>query len=286
MSENPKPFVVAGGIVRNRAWVLPRYLDALLSNKPDAIFMLTDNNEDATAEILTARPGVSVLNLEIEPQAGCTRDGSDGNPRYSSAFMAKVRNSWAEQALRCFPACTHLWVVDSDVLPEPDVLERLLALEAPVAAAFVPIGDGRTPIAMIGWDATKGQARRTGEEKLLTQPHVATLVGGCYLIAVDLWGVPTDILNFGTGEKTRIWRRPWGEHPQGEDGHFALFVRCNSVAPMLHDPGARCRHLMERDSIPVACSDCGAPLAFHPEEHRQGGILVCVECARKREADR
>jgi len=256
-------FVVAGGIVRNRAWVFPRHLEAVARNKPDAALYVTGDNNDATEEILREPPpSVKIAwigetawvddgqSVHFAPlvvvkhdtgQPGYTRDASDG-PRYDSAHMARERNLWASEALKRWPQATHLWVVDSDVLPEPDVLERLLALKAPVAAAFVPISDGVTPIHMIGWDAEKGQARRTGEEKVLTKPHVATLVGGCYLI--DAQG----------SESPARWvcscpfcqEHIWGEHEQGEDGYFA--ARCRRRGwPMLVDPMARCTHIMRRD---------------------------------------
>lgn len=250
-------FVVAGGIVRNRAWVLPRHIDAVLLNNPAKCFYVTGDNNDATYMTLYNRgiEGVRVMEHDTgEP--GWTRDGKDG-PRYRSAHMAAERNLWASEALKRWPQATHLWVVDSDVLPEPDVLEKLLALKAPVAAAFVPLADGVTPIAMAGWDAELGRAKRTGEESKLTKPHVATMIGGCYLIETCLFKsrnvlfwkeTPTDypgLVLLSTGVR-RVFGPLWGEHPQGEDGYFAWFMRCNSLFPMLHHPGARCRHIMER----------------------------------------
>jgi len=239
-------FVVAGGIVRNRAWILPRHLLAVAANRPNAFVYLTGDNTDSTETVLYnfdfyqgedwRRHNVSVVKHDTgEP--GYTRDGSDG-PRYRSAHMAAERNLWASEALKRWPQATHLWVVDSDVLPEPDVLEKLLELEAPVAAAMVPLQDGKTPIAMIGWDSTARQARRTGEEAFLGKPHVATMVGGCYLIRASMCRA-TGAVDWPCGDL-------WGDHPQGEDGFFAEVFRDRGL-PMLHHPGARCRHLMQRD---------------------------------------
>ena len=246
------PFVVAGGIVRNRAWILPDHLHAVAFNKPAQMFYLTGDNTDETAEILRfgmlfngeSQGSRSVLTDGVEKETwmgtpiasvlhdtgfpGYTRDGSDG-PRYDSRHMAAERNLWADEALKRWPQATHLWVVDSDVLPSPGVLERLLALETLVAGAFVPIADGMTPIHMMGW---RVRPRRTGEEKLLTKPHVVSLVGGCYLIRREVAEWP-------------LTRPLWGPDAQGEDGYFARKMRQNGIVMMV-DPLARCRHEMSQ----------------------------------------
>lgn len=221
-------YVVAGGLIRQRRWIVERYLSAVKANNPDVVFMLEGDSTDGTREYLDGRVDILVHDTG-EP--GYTRDGSDG-PRYNSAHMGRERNLWAEEALKRWPQATHLFVCDSDVLPEPDVLNRLLALHAPVAAAYVPIGDGVTPTHMIGFDYTNFRPCRTGEEKTLTKPHAVTMVGSCYLIEAQ-W------LRF---EINPIW----SEHPQGEDGGHANFWRRKGL-PMMVDPMAKCLHLMKRD---------------------------------------
>jgi hypothetical protein len=248
-----EPFVVAGGIVRNRAWVLQEHLEAVAESMNRlpimrSMFYVIGDSSDATEQILRANIVEYLRHDTGEP--GYTRDGSDG-PRYRSAHMAAERNLWAAEALMQWPHLTHLWVVDSDVLPAPDVLQRLLALEAPVAAAFVPTADGVTPIHMMGWDGKEFMARRTGEEKLLTKPHVATLVGGCYLIKRWVLGDA----DYGS------FHSPWMEHPQGEDGGFAGYVRSQIRLPMMVDPLAKCEHRMER---PRACHEGANPRQAAP----------------------
>lgn len=247
------PFVVAGGIVRNRAWILPRHLSTVALNNPAQMFYVTGDNKDETVAVLnsgtitfptyekrhlgpTVEPdtwfGVPLSYLVHDTsEPGYTRDGSDG-PRYRSAHMAAERNLWASEALKRWPQASHLWVVDSDVLPEPDVLEKLLVLKAPVAAAFVPIGDGVTPIAMGGWDFGLMRPRRDGTERAKQDPWAATLVGGAYLVQKHVF--------------LRGHDYPWSEHPQGEDGGFAAYCRREGFE-MLHHPGARCRHIFNRD---------------------------------------
>jgi hypothetical protein len=272
-------FVVAGGIVRNRAWVLNRHLGAVRLNKPDQMFYVTGDNADGTKEVLRiqsfysgAKWGYADLSYLVHDtgEPGYTRDGSDG-PRYRSAHMAAERNLWAAEALKRWPQATHLWVVDSDVLPENDVLEKLLAVGQPVVGAWVP---GCTPAA--GWNFGADRAERTGAEDSFRVPFFATMLGGSYLVERRVF-YPDPGLEGGDAP----FYGPWREHPQGEDGGFGDTVRALGFQ-MWADPGARCRHLMERDSIPVACSDCGVPMAFRPEKHPSGGVLVCGRCAEKR----
>jgi hypothetical protein len=144
--------------------------------------------------------------------------------------MSKVRNRWIEEAIDEHNKFTHLWSVDSDVLPNPGVLDRLISLNKPIVSAYVPIADGITPIHMMGWDRLNNRARRTGDEKRCECPHLVTLVGACVLIRRDVL----------TGSLTH----PYGEHAQGEDGYFGDWCRFQGVE-MWVDPAAKCQHIMK-----------------------------------------
>lgn len=150
-------FVVAGGIVRSRAWCLPQHLRAVASNAyVREMFYCTGDNNDNTVEILNDFAflpinrdggGLEVL-FHDTGHPGHKRD--PGPHRYDAANMAFLRNLWAEKAIERWPHLTHLWVVDSDVIPERRCLSKLLALDKPVVAARVPLMDGVTPIWMGG----------------------------------------------------------------------------------------------------------------------------------------
>lgn len=239
-----KPFVVAGGIVRNRAWILRRHLSAVAACGPQKMFYVTGDNADTTEQILNGMHFAIIGNPLLPPEylvhdtgePGYTRDGSDG-PRYRSTHMAAERNLWAAEALKRWPQATHLWVVDSDVLPEPDVLEKLLAVDQPIVGAWVP---GCTPAT--GWNALEGRAARTGAEDRFRLPFIATMLGGCYLVKRCVFYCP-----FERGVSPAYdFVGPWREHPQGEDGGFGDAVREMGFL-MWADPAARCTHLMERD---------------------------------------
>lgn len=219
-------FVVAGGICRNRSWCLPQHLNAVMNNLDlgDDLLYLTGDNADNTREVLIANFVEYLVNDTGHP--GYKRD--PGPHRYDAANMAFLRNLWAEEAIKRWPDLTHLWVVDSDVIPEPDCLSKLLALDKPVVAAHVPLMDGVTPIWMEGWSLTSDLPRRTGSERKRIKPQTCTLVGGCYLIRRDAWD---------KGLR-------WSPTEISEDGGFARSARDLGIEMWAH-PGARTQHLMK-----------------------------------------
>jgi len=236
-------FIVAGCPVRNRAWILPRHIFAVSNvaysdcfHFPNSLFYLWGDCDDDTAMVLSRHrsAGAAVYIDRFDTGfPGWKRDG-EGEERYHSSNMSRVRNVWAERLVGMFPEATHLWNVDSDVLPAPDVLQRLLAVDKPVVGAFVPIADGVTPIHMTHFvidDPGGFKARRMGNEKDQTGPHPVTLLGGCYLIRRDAWEAGLR----------------WGEHPQGEDGFFGDKSRELGLELWV-DPMAKCEHVMEEDS--------------------------------------
>jgi len=254
VSGERRPFVVAGGIVRNRAWILRRHLLHVSTQgviegeewcRPAQMFYLTGDNEDDTEDILSFRHSglwdvpVSYARHDTGWD-GFERVGRDGRPPYSTENMAKLRNEWLRGCLARWPELTHVWVVDSDVLPDSDVLAALLRLDKPVVAARVPIADGVTPIYMEGLELVathfgKGAEvwapRRTGNEKLRFLPFEATCIGGCYLIRRD--AIDAGVRWYVNG----IMR--------AEDGGFADSCRELRIE-MWAEPLAACQHVMER----------------------------------------
>lgn len=236
-------FVVAGGIVRNRAWCLPQHLDAVISNLDlgDDVLYLTGDNVDGTESVLSEYMVEYLVHDTGHP--GYKRD--PGPHRYDAANMAFLRNLWAEEAIKRWPHLTHLWVVDSDVIPEPDCLIKLLALDKSVVAAHVPLMDGVTPIWMEDWnprfietrDASgvlrpgSDLPRRSGVERYRLAPQPCALVGGCYLIRRDAWD---------KGLR-------WSPTEISEDGGFARSARDLGIEMWAH-PGARTQHLMKEPS--------------------------------------
>lgn len=222
-------FVVAGCPVRNRAWILPRHLEAVQANTPQRMLYVYGDCEDGTADALYRHAQALWVRFDTG-YPGWKRDGK-GEERYHSRNMSRLRNYHLLESTRHWPDLTHVWSVDSDVLPEPDVLDRLLAVDQPIVGAYVPIGpENDTPIFTVDWDREMGQAKRRGCEKLLGDPLRATLVGACVLIR-------RDAIDAGIH---------YGVHPQGEDGHFCDEARALGLGIWV-DPMARCQHVYEEE---------------------------------------
>jgi hypothetical protein len=232
-------FVVAGGIVRNRDWILGYSIDAITDQtvQPSALFYLTGDNIDLTENVLIEKRFDHIWNEDITVWYDVYHTGyagweRSGEIRYSSENMSMLRNMWAKKAIETYPHLTHLWVVDSDVLPERECLKELLNEDCQIAGAHVPLQDGITPIYMAGWDKQEKRPRRMGSvERKADNSFFATLVGGSYLIK-------REAIDAGVR---------WGPHPQGEDGYFADSCREHHML-ILACPSAKTRHIMDREA--------------------------------------
>jgi hypothetical protein len=247
MSE---PFVVAGCPARNRAWALPGWYAAMQAQAraPDRCFILLNDCEDAS-EAAAFR----LLHRDLGPlplfryevfntgfpgwsrgsRASGWKESEEGDPTYHSddqANLGRVRTRFIDRALERWPDLTHVWSCDSDVYPDPDVLERLLALDRPVAGAVVR----NTLSGAFGYMCCRlesGEPCRKGrvEARMLDTgtPFEVTLIGACVLIR-------RDVLDAGCR---------YGAHPNGEDFHFNAAREAAGFEAWV-DPLARTRHLM------------------------------------------
>ena len=91
--------------------------------------------------------------------------------RYSSENMSKVRNHWIDEALKRWPQATHFWMVDSDVLPNRDVLQLLLDAKEPIIGGIVRHGENAYSF-MQKW--VDQQPRRSGQERSFLK-HITPL---------------------------------------------------------------------------------------------------------------
>lgn len=229
-------FVVAGCPVKNRAWAMERWYEAMTrqSRPVDAFHILFNDCDDDTLPSLLfrARPALHGLCLESfnTGDPGLGRVANNGTPRYSMANLALVRNEWIKRALECLPQATHLWSVDSDVLPDPDVLEKLLAANLPIVAAVVRnSGTAEVYNFFTGRDALG--PRRNGLDRALlhmTKPARVSMTGACVLIR-------RDVLDAGVR---------YSDHLRGEDVGMCEAARAKRFKAYVH-PGARTGHVQE-----------------------------------------
>ena len=113
------PVVAVVVVTHNRAELLARCLDGLAAGtrRPDTVVVVDNASTDATPELLAARADLPLQVLRSEANLG----GAGG-------FHLGVRTAYAGGADR-------IWLMDDDVVPEPDCLEVLLRHPGPALMA-------------------------------------------------------------------------------------------------------------------------------------------------------
>lgn len=141
MSSNP--FVVVACPIRNREWAVPLFFEGMSRQEryADEYLFVTGDNEDCTELDLCAVGYECNLKPVVEVfDTGCPGWRRSGEPRYSindHAALADVYNRCIDQALERWPEATHVWMIDSDIAPDPGVLRLLLEADKDVISAVV-----------------------------------------------------------------------------------------------------------------------------------------------------
>ncbi len=130
--------VMIGCPVRNRAWILPYYLDCLrrLDNREFEVsycFVINDCS-DASPEILArfAREEPEPVTLV---EKNCLYPGGFRRGEYSFSHLANLRNLLLQVFLES--NCDYLFSLDSDILVPENTVARLLQDECDIISALV-----------------------------------------------------------------------------------------------------------------------------------------------------
>lgn len=146
--------IMIGCPVRNRAWILPRYLEHLKRLDYPAHLLeycfIINNCTDHTEALLTkyalqsavptrlikADSGSPEPVITFQTGAGARKEyGGHQRGRYSLTRLAVLRNMLLEAFLDS--PCHYLFSLDSDILAPPHTLSNLLANDLPVVSALV-----------------------------------------------------------------------------------------------------------------------------------------------------
>lgn len=116
MTTPPGESVAVVVVTFNRADLLVRMLDGLAAQtrRPDAVFVVDNASTDHTQDVLAARREHPELTLHITH--------SPDNVGGAGGFQLGVRQAHAAGYDR-------IWLVDDDVVPAPDCLEALMAID-------------------------------------------------------------------------------------------------------------------------------------------------------------
>lgn len=132
--------MIGSPILRNRAWVLPRYLEAIFDLKYPKedihlAFFLNGEPQDRTQcilEIFQSRYENEYKSIDIWNLNDNYVYVRDGNRDYS--HFAAIRNIWLQMRKE---NDTHVFSVDSDILVYPETLNRLLEVNQPIVSALI-----------------------------------------------------------------------------------------------------------------------------------------------------
>jgi GT2 family glycosyltransferase len=156
------------------------------------------------------------------------------------ALVDDARNQLVRRAFESNPEVSHLMWVDSDVIPPPDTVERLLAHDKEVVGGiyhqkeppFPPLVYDLDPYRPVESSFTGGELRRVGGVGL-----------GCALVRADVYQRISQHFR-----DIRWYELSYGT---GEDVHF--FERCRQVGiEVFVDPTVRCSHVRDQ---PITADD-------------------------------
>jgi len=235
-----RPLLV-GCPVRERAWILPRYLGclgALLRPAGGLQFhFVVQPSQDATEAIIASWCG-------IRPNASWGRvtgaPGGWARGAYDYAWLACVRNLLADQALA---AGADLLSIDSDILVPPGLAVGLDANHLPVVAAVI---SNRVGKAVDETDAINARPFEDGQHAAGIRAckaglHQVEWTGACCLYRHEV---------LAAGAR-------WAWHREGEDVAMCASARALGVRCYV-DGRIRADHYMTastRDSIPTQTSE-------------------------------
>lgn len=212
--------VLIGCPVRERGWILPRYLQCLLEldypkNQIEYAFVVNDSTDDTLAILQEfARHSASPVRLVLQNMAS---RNSSFRGAYNIGNLVVLRNTLLKMFLKT--NCNHLFSLDSDILVTPDSLNELIKLQMPVVSLLVR------------------NDHHLGE---LGYYNISQLQGGRYrpirdfprdcLIPVDCTGAGY-LINRWVIEEKEVRYHP---HPQGEDAGFCDDARAKGVTIWCH----------------------------------------------------
>jgi len=229
--------VVVGAPVAERAWVLPRWHEAVIGQARSGLDIEVvchyTHSKDQTLALLADR-GVTVLNDPLRPtrpvESIDRHEWRFGNRGRDAAYMADLRNvlvAWVEAETEA----DYFLSLDTDIILPGGALAALL--EDFPGGALSPLVDlahpcvGRTAWNFMSW--LEGEPRRVHRTDALPPARFrADTVGAAILLDRSAMAVR------------------WAEHPQGEDVGWSLDAERRGIARWV-DPEVRCEHLMVRD---------------------------------------
>lgn len=128
-----QPKIFLGAPVRNRAWVLPRYIKGIVNqNIPMETCFIINDCEDNTEQILK-KSGFTIIKQDLGQTHGHLRG------EYSKDNLAKLRNMLLEEFLKS--DCDYLLSIDTDIILPKGSVKQLLSDNKDIVSMLIKNSD-------------------------------------------------------------------------------------------------------------------------------------------------
>jgi len=233
--------VYIGSLIRNRGWILSIFLEHLYkldySKKNISMFFLLNDSQDNSYTILECfkdrylneyrniRIGTVDLGGEYADSSRVIRNRYNMYKRLSFLRNIIIRSFLVEDY-------DYLFFIDSDILVEPDCLERLIENNKDICAALVQNHYKDKIYNFMFYDENKRRFYRPIDFKLPDKIFEVDLTGACYLIKKK-------VIEVGVKYDFNI---------VGEDGGFCLKAKERGFK-LYVDPTIKTLHIMRKEDL-------------------------------------
>jgi len=229
--------IVFGCPIKNRAWIVPRWLESIHNQ-----YLLADNDitydilcilspSDDNTEALLLGGGADVVYHLADGRPASAIVGHHWGDLASYTYMASLRNLLLDHAAARNPTYFFSW--DSDILLPPATLEKLIECEQAQPGIYAPsvsMSQDGTHLNTMQWQARDRQGIPIQAHRTPPPRHTAQV----------------DVIMAAMLIERRFFHVKWAPHPQGEDVGYSLNADRLSV-PLYWVPEIRGTHIMRPD---------------------------------------
>ncbi|MGR6760430.1 glycosyltransferase [Paenibacillus sp. T2-29] len=218
------PTVTIAAPIRNRAWILPLYLECIKNieypkNRTELLFVLNDS-QDESLNLLTEfkKNHLEYKNIRIEKYSrNVPEDKRDLNTRnnYIYTHLSKLRNYITSKV-----KTDYLMFIDTDILVQPDIINNLLKHNKDIVSGliwngYISTSDKPYTYPNIMRINSNGFYEHIANNYVKNAPFLSSPI----LMEVDLTGAVIML-------SRKVYKSvKYGFHPQGEDAYFCKMAQ-------------------------------------------------------------
>ncbi|MGG1650423.1 glycosyltransferase [Paenibacillus sp. NRS-1775] len=234
--------------IRNRAWILPSYLQRIIDieypkEKMELLFVVNDS-DDKSFDVLNSfkkENKHTYKNIRIDTyNRNAPADKRDLNIRNNFIYdnLSKLRNYIMSKV-----KTDYLMFIDTDILVQPDIINNLLKHKQDIVSSLIWNGYITRPDKPYLYpNIMKVNSNGYFEHIVNSQVKNASLLLSPSLLKVDLTGAVIML-------SRKVYKTvKYGFHPQGEDAYFCKMAQSKGFE-LFCDLGAFSHHIMSQDYL-------------------------------------